>query len=204
MKSWIFEHGRRGLMLVLPAAAVTAASLWTLVSVTLEAAAGSAPGDLLYPAREQALYIQLDLTTDPAERAALALALGHLAAADTQGRSNSAPPTTPEPIAAGHAGGSTWPTRPDRIDASRESEQAAHRVPHPANVDENARAADEPTANPTLHSGGKMDDDVLAQGVGVVDIQVVAETDGDDQDIEDSNDDLDEDERGDDDIHDEE
>lgn len=59
----------RWLMLAVPALIVTVASLWTLVSVTLEAAGRSQPGDLLFPVREQALELQLSLASDPQERA---------------------------------------------------------------------------------------------------------------------------------------
>lgn len=66
----------RLVLLALPAAAVTAASLWALASVTLDAAAGSRPGDLLHPLREQALEFQLGLADDAAERARIELEMG--------------------------------------------------------------------------------------------------------------------------------
>jgi len=66
----------RLVLLALPAAAVTAASLWALASVTLDAAAGSRPGDLLHPLREQALEFQLGLADDSAERARIELEMG--------------------------------------------------------------------------------------------------------------------------------
>jgi len=211
MKSWIFEHGQRGLMLVLPAAAVTAASLWTLVSVTLEAAAGSAPGDLLYPAREQALHIQLDLTTDPAERAALELARGHLTASDARARGDIASGNTPSQRAAGREGRTGGLTRPSH---GEESGVSGHAALQGADLDEASDGADheaEAIASPVQHSGGDVEDDDSDHNIGVVDDQVAGDPDDDDQDSDglDDNDqpsasgDLEDDDLGDDDDDDE-
>ena len=69
-------------MLAVPALIVTGASLWALVSVTLEVAAGSQPGDLFFPIREQALELQLSLASDPQERTEIELRLSETPRAD--------------------------------------------------------------------------------------------------------------------------
>lgn len=61
--------------LIIPAVAVSLASLLALVSTVLDVAAESRPGDLLYPLRQPALELELGLTTDPAERAQIELRL---------------------------------------------------------------------------------------------------------------------------------
>jgi len=198
-------------MLVLPAAAVTAASLWTLVSVTLEAAAGSAPGDLLIPARERALHIQLDFTTDPAERAALELALGHLTASDARARGDIVSGNTPLQRAVGPEGGPGGLTRPSH---GEQSGVSGHAALQGANLDEPSDGADQETeaiSNTVQHSGGDVEDDDSAQNIGVVDDQVAGDPDDDDQDSDGFDDsdqpsasgDLEDDDHGDDDDDDE-
>lgn len=65
----------RWLMLGVPALIVIGASVWAVVSIMLEAAAGSQPGDFFFPIREQALQVQLSLSTDPEQRADIVLQL---------------------------------------------------------------------------------------------------------------------------------
>ncbi len=63
------------ILLLIPAVVVTVASLFGLISAVAEVAAESRPGDLLFPLRQNALEMQLGLTTDPAERARIELRL---------------------------------------------------------------------------------------------------------------------------------
>lgn len=63
----------RWLMLGVPVLIVVGASVWAIVSVMLEAAAGSQPGDFFFAIREQALQVQLSLATDPERRADIVL-----------------------------------------------------------------------------------------------------------------------------------
>ncbi len=60
-------------MLGLPALIVVGASVWAVASIMLEAAAGSQPGDFFFAIREQALQVQLSLSTDPERRADIVL-----------------------------------------------------------------------------------------------------------------------------------
>ncbi|MBI3241907.1 MAG: hypothetical protein HYZ49_06390, partial [Chloroflexi bacterium] len=62
-------------VLILPALAVTAASLFALITTVVYVAAESQPSDLLFPLRQPALQLQSMLTTDPGERTEIEIRL---------------------------------------------------------------------------------------------------------------------------------